>query len=130
MKENKGLKYRFHEDVFQFFLERMSSINWDDLSKNVYDQKYMQTKDDITTVMEKLFNDYHIDKFKKKPEIYDCDTTISKIDSSFSLLYETFEMLKDISEKSKSSLVSSMIVKEALDIMILTYVCLSTIEIV
>lgn len=119
-------EFLFSEKIFFTFLERMKVIDWDDITLNVYQPKYIEDTN-IIDFMNITFEEYK-EFYDEERDVYTCKKMIEKLDGCFSLLIETFKQLTIAANKSKSAVITSIIVRESVDVMIVTYVALSTIE--
>ena len=120
-------QYYFSQETFQFFLDHIDQINWSTVSNDVYSNGIL-IEETLEETMEEMFMAYSYHEFKSSPTIYYCDPLLVLLDKSFETILETLEKLKKLAEESRSSHLTIIIVREALDLMIMVYASIKTIS--
>jgi hypothetical protein len=78
--------------------------------------------------MDEMFLAYTSHKFSDAVTTYYCEPLIVVIDKSFGELIEVLNKLKSLSEESRSSHITTIISREALDLLIMVYSAIKTIR--
>lgn len=120
-------QYYFNQEAFQFFIDHINQINWSMISNDVYSNGLI-LEESFTEVMDEMFMAYNFHEFKSSPTIYYCDPLVVLLDDCFKQLIDTMTRLKTLAEESRSSHLTLIIAREALDIMIMVYASIKTIS--
>ena len=120
-------KFYFNQEVFQFFLDHIDQINWSVITNDVYSNGLI-IEETFEETMDEMFMAYEFHDFKSDPTIYYCDPLIVLVDDSFDKIIKTLDKMKVLAEESRSSHLTNIIAREALDLMIMTYTSIKTIS--
>lgn len=120
-------QYYFNQEAFQFFKDHISQINWGAISNDVYCNGYI-IEEPFNVLMDEIFLAYTSHKFSEAVTTYYCEPLIVVIDKSFGELIEVLNKLKSLSEESRSSHITTIISREALDLLIMVYSAIKTIQ--
>lgn len=126
--KNKMIDKRFwiNHDLISFLLSTLNSVKNDSLFENTTYQRFLKY-DTISSMMKSMFDEYK--GFEGEKELVNSDFILETISFVFNELKVTFSKIKEISEKSKSIQQTNIVVRESLNIIIITYAVLSNIQI-